>query len=219
MKPKIDHLVIGAANLEQGVDFVKNKFGVDIPAGGVHLTMGTHNHLMQLGNETFLEIISINDEIEKPKNPRWYGLDDPLIRQQINKEPMFLTWVVNTRSINDFISKASFSLGSAELISRGELSWFFGLPNDGRLLAGGMLPYAMQWQTDFHPSAGMADLGCNLEHLEIYHPYSTWLSGHLASIDALDLVEVKQTEADSSPYLVAHINTPLGIKTLSNQRQ
>jgi len=217
MKSSIDHLVIGAANLEQGVNFVKNKLGVDMPFGGAHLTMGTHNHLMQLGNGTFLEIIAINNEIKKPNNPRWYGLDDPLVRQQINQEPMLLTWVVNTQNITDLITKASFSAGHAKLISRGELSWFFGLPEDGRLLAGGILPYVMQWQTDFHPSVGMADLGCSLERIEIHHPSSKWLSAHLKSIDALELVEVRQTESDSDPYLVAHINTPLGMKKLSNQ--
>ncbi|MEE8364674.1 MAG: VOC family protein [Gammaproteobacteria bacterium] len=43
-------MVIAADSLEQGVDYVRSTLGVDIPRGGVHQTMGTHNHLMQLGN-------------------------------------------------------------------------------------------------------------------------------------------------------------------------
>jgi len=59
----LDHLVIAASSLEQGVDYVRKMLGVDIPFGGVHSAMGTHNHLMQLGNSVFLEVIAINNEI------------------------------------------------------------------------------------------------------------------------------------------------------------
>ncbi len=217
MKPKMDHLVIGAASLEQGVDFVKEKFGVDMPYGGAHLKMGTHNHLMQLGNSTFLEIIAINRNIEKPSSPRWYGLDDPFIQQKLSIEPTLLTWVVNTDNINGLMAQASFSIGKAELISRGELSWYFGLPQDGRLLAGGMLPYAIEWQADTHPAKNMSSLDCHLEQVEIYHPYPKWLNNHLKSIGAHELVEVKQSTTDASPHIIATINTPIGMRKLSNQ--
>ncbi|NQU62711.1 MAG: VOC family protein [SAR324 cluster bacterium] len=36
MGTRIDHLVIGADNLEQGVSFVRELLGIDIPYGGVH---------------------------------------------------------------------------------------------------------------------------------------------------------------------------------------
>lgn len=216
MTTKIDHLVIGAANLKQGVEYVKNLLGVDIPYGGAHVKMGTHNHLMQLEKNTFLEIIAINNQINPPDSPRWFGLDDPFIRQKIELEPALLTWVVNTKSINELIRRAVFSLGNPELITRGELNWYFGLPEDGRLLGGGMLPYAIEWQTDTHPSLNMANLGCNLFKIEIHHPYSKWLRSALESIDAQNLVEIKELPKNTCPFLVAHISTPLGIKKLSS---
>jgi hypothetical protein len=49
MSIELDHIVIGAATLEDGVRFVKQKLGVDIPPGGKHPLMSTHNHVMQLG--------------------------------------------------------------------------------------------------------------------------------------------------------------------------
>lgn len=216
MKTEMDHLVIGAANLKQGFDYVKSVLEVDIPYGGTHIKMGTHNHLMRLGNSTFLEIIAINDAIEPPHNPRWYGLDDPFIRQKIDSEPALLTWVVNTKNINELIQRATFSLGKAELISRGELNWYFGLPEDGRLLGGGALPYAIEWQTDIHPSSSMVDLRCNLLSLEVHHPYLQWLEKSLDSIGALNLVEIKELPKNTPPYLVANISTPSGIKKLSS---
>jgi hypothetical protein len=94
MQTQIDHLVVGAANLAQGVSYVKECLGVDIPYGGVHETMGTHNHLMQIGNNSFLEVIAINPAGDPVEHPRWYGLDDPFVRQQILVQPTLLTWVV-----------------------------------------------------------------------------------------------------------------------------
>lgn len=197
---------------------MRNCFGVDIPYGGVHGKMGTHNHLMQLGDGVFLEVIAINHEIEPPNRPRWYGLDDPFIRQQIEMQPTLLTWVVNTRNIKELIRRANFSLGKAELINRGELSWYFGLADDGRLLAGGMLPYVIEWLTDRHPSANMADLGCRLHRLEIHHPHTSWLRSALASIGALDLVKIGSLPKNEAPYLTASVSTPLGIKELNSCR-
>lgn len=214
MQTRIDHLVIGAGSLIQGVDYVRNCLGVDIPYGGVHRKMGTYNHLMRLGNGVFLEVIAINYEIEPPDRPRWYGLDDPFIRQQIEMQPALLTWVVNTSRINAFIRQAKFSLGKAALLSRGDLSWYFGLPDDGRLLAGGILPYAIEWRTNQHPSANMVDLGCRLHRLEIFHPYSIWLQSALSSIGALNLVKISALPKNKAPYFIAYIRTPSGIKKL-----
>jgi hypothetical protein len=214
MQTRIDHLVIGAGNLMQGVDYVRNCLGVNIPYGGVHREMGTHNHLMRLGDGVFLEVITKNHEIESPNSPRWYGLDDPFIQKQIEMQPTLLTWVVNTGNINELIRRAKFSLGKTKLISRGDLSWYFGLPDDGRLLAGGMLPYAIEWQTDEHPSANMTDLGCSLHRLEIYHPYSSWIQSSIKSIDALNLVKINSLPKNEAPYLIAYIRTPNGIKQL-----
>ena len=214
MQTRIDHIVIGAGNLKQGVDYVKNCFGVDMPYGGVHPKMGTHNHLMRLGDDVFLEVIAVNHEIEPPHRPRWYGLDDPFVQQHIRMQPTLLTWVVNTQNINTFIRQAGFSFGKAEFISRGEFSWYFGLPDDGGLIAGGMLPYAIEWLSDRHPSARMADLGCRLHSLEIYHPHPAWLRSALTSIDALDLVKIGTLPKNEAPYLTASVNTPLGIKEI-----
>ncbi|OMH36153.1 hypothetical protein BGP75_10405 [Motiliproteus sp. MSK22-1] len=214
MNTQIDHLVIGAETLAQGVSYVRKSLGVDIPAGGVHVKMGTHNHLMQLGDDTFLEVISLNPELESPERPRWYGLDDPFVRQQLRLQPALLTWVVNTQDISALMRQANISFGTVESVSRNNLDWYFGVPDDGRLLAGGMLPYAMQWLTEMHPSNQMADLGCRLQGLEIYHPHPAWLLSVLESIGAEKLIGVHALASDQVPYLAAKISTPNGIKTL-----
>jgi hypothetical protein len=211
----LDHLVIAASSLEQGVEYVRKVLGVDIPFGGVHTAMGTHNHLMQLGNSAFLEVIAINNEIAAPTQPRWYGLDDPFVHRQIAVEPCLLTWVVNTGNLQALIAQASFSLGQSVRVSRAELSWNFGLPSDGRLLGSGMLAHAIEWHSQSHPANNMADLGCHLQKLEIHHPYPQWLRDCLASIDALAIVDVYELPHGKLPFLTAYIDTPSGLKKLS----
>ena len=214
MQTKIDHLVIGAATLEQGVNYVKSVLGIDIPAGGEHLSMGTHNHLMRLGNEIFLEVIAPHPNIDAPEGPRWFGLDDPYVRKQIEQQPCLLTWVVNTTDIKRLLSQTKLCFGEASLISRGNLSWYFGVPEDGRLLASGMLPYVMQWRTDTHPANKMADLNCRLRALHIFHPRPHWLETALTSIAALELVQIHPLPHTNTAYLLAEIETPTGIKEL-----
>jgi hypothetical protein len=181
-----------------------------MPFGGEHPKMGTHNHLMRLGDQVFLEVISIADHIPSPGRPRWYGLDDPFVRQRIATEPTLLTWVVNTPDIEALTRQAAFSLGTPETISRGNLSWEFGLPEDGRLLAGGLLPYAIQWHGSTHPAANMTDLGCRLAKLELFHPCPEWLQTRLESIGARHCVEINPIEANAAPYILAHIKSSGG---------
>ena len=211
---RIDHLIIGAATLEQGAAFVEETLGVAIPYGGVHEKMGTHNRLMQLGGEVYLEVIAINPDGEPPEFPRWCGLDDPHVNRQLMKQPTLLAWVVNTKDIEKLLRQAVFSFGRSRPLSRGHLSWYFGLPDDGRLLAGGMLPYVIEWRTESHPSTNMADAGCRFRGLEIHHPYPSWLRSVLASIGAADLVGIHPLQKNRPPYLVAHIETPAGPKDL-----
>lgn len=217
MLTKLDHIVIGATSLEQGVVYIQEKLGIDIPKGGKHPLMGTHNHLMQLGDNVFLEVVAINPAAPPPLRPRWFGLDDPAVQHSIIKEPRLLTWVVNTTDLVGLQAQLDFAFGDVTPLSRGELSWLFAVPDDGRLLAGGLLPHAMQWQTDVHPSNNMADLKCRLSKLTIHCPYTPWLESILADLQATELVCVEPLTAQGQGYMTAEIETPSGLCTLSSQ--
>ncbi|MBX2869722.1 MAG: VOC family protein [Acidiferrobacterales bacterium] len=216
MPTNIDHIVIGATNLEQGAEFIEKTFGVAMPRGGEHPLMGTHNLLMQLSDRTFIEVIAINPDLPPPARPRWYGLDDPYVYNIVSHAPRLLTWVVNTNNISALVEKSSFNFGDPTPVTRGNLSWSFAIPDDGRLLAGGVLPYVMQWHVSPHPAALMPDLNCELQSIEVSHPYSSWISGILSDIDAQELVKVKPLMANTSPELKVMFNTPNGEVTLSN---
>ncbi len=214
MHCKIDHIVIGAANLDEGVRYVRDTLGVTMPAGGSHAAMTTHNHLMNIGGECFLEIIAADHNVpttsERLRQPRWYGLDDPYVRGRLAQTPTLLAWVVNTENLGSTILNATWPVGRAVDITRGDLSWAFALPADGRLPGSGMLPYMMQWHTDQHPAVDMQDLGVRLEGLEICHPYPDWMTNNLSSIEAQQLVKITELPAHKSPTLVAHLSVPDG---------
>ncbi len=214
MNTNLDHLVIGASSLEQGVAYVKAQLGVDMPKGGEHPAMGTHNHLMQLGNDVFLEVITINPAAPAPERPRWYGLDDPFVQRRIAQQPQLLTWVINTTDLVGLQGQTNISFGDPTALTRDDLRWQFAVPDDGRLLAGGMLPYLIQWETQPHPAQRMADVGCRLHSLEIYHPYPEWLYSILTAIDAAKFVKIKPLGQGETPYLSAQIMTPSGLKQL-----
>lgn len=211
-KCRMDHLVIAAKTLEAGVQFVSDKFGVDIPKGGEHLNMATHNHVMQLGNDAFLEVIAVAPELEGNPDyvarPRWFGLDEMWLQQSLDSGPSLVAWVVNTDDVKNLSSACPFSLGRVKPFSRGELNWLFALPDDGRLLAGGALPYVMQWQTESHPSQGMKDLGVRLKSLTIAHRYPDWLKENLDQLGVAHLVDVVKATDALTPRLTATFDTP-----------
>lgn len=215
MTIRLDHLVVAALDVQQGVDWVKENLGVDMPAGGVHPAMGTHNHLMRLDEGTFLEVIAPNPEATPPDRPRWFGFDDPAVRLRLEQGPALIAWVVNTDDITATMQGASLSLGEATPITRGDLKWQFGLPADGRLLAGGIVPYVIQWETDVHPSGGMSDLGCRLKGLVLHHPCPSWIQGVLTSMGAEGLAEVVALKPGEPPFLEARFITASGAGTLT----
>ena len=71
---QLDHLVIAAASLADGVQWCERTLGVTPGPGGVHPLMGTHNRLLSLVSPGFpnayLEIIAIDSEADPAMKTR-----------------------------------------------------------------------------------------------------------------------------------------------------
>lgn len=217
MQTQLDHLVIGAATVAAGVAYVEAELGVTLPIGGEHPRMGTHNHLMQLSPTTFLEVIAINPVAPPPARPRWFGLDDPFVQAQLRQGPRLLTWVVNTTDIHTRHAQSLVPLGEITPQVRGALEWLITIPADGHLPGAGLIPTVIQWQVEGHPARNMADLGCSLAALHLYHPYPDWLQQALTALGVTAQVTLHGLPANQTPYLVAELQTAGGIKRLSSQ--
>ncbi len=74
-KLKLDHITVVARTLEEGAAHIKRQLGIDMPKGGAHPAMGTHNRLLSLGETAFLELIAIDPDATPPSHPRWFNLD------------------------------------------------------------------------------------------------------------------------------------------------
>lgn len=213
----LDHIVVAAHSLEQGVAWLQERLGVSLPVGGVHKTMGTHNHLMRLGEQSYFELIAINPQGEIPQSPRWFDLDQALLRESLQHEPRLITWVMNTNNLQQLASTVDFDIGKPTALSRDGLSWEIALTDDGRLLADGLLPYCLQWHSSPHPATGMAELGCQLASLTLFHNRVDWLEERLQALGARHLVQVESIEDARAPYLSAVIDCPKGQVTLDSK--
>ena len=211
---ELDHITVAAHTLEQGVAHVRAALGVDLPDGGAHPRMATHNRLLRLGEAAFLEVIAIDPTAPAPPRPRWFALDDPVLRPELRVAPRLLTWVVRTSHIAEIFLASRRPLGAIEPMTRGELRWLLTFPNDGSLVDGGMIPSVIQWPSGPHPASRMRDLGCTLERLEAAHPDVEAYRGDLAAIGADRHVELRAIAPGARPHLVAHIRTPAGLRTL-----
>jgi len=215
---QFDHLVIAAATVAEGVAYVEATLGVRLPAGGEHPRMGTHNQLMRLSESTFFEIIAINPAAPPPTRPRWFGLDDPFVRARLQQGPQLLTWVVNTPDLAAMQAQSVAPLGIITPQVRDNLAWLITIPADGHLPGAGLIPTVIQWQVAGHPARNMADLGCRLVALHLYHPYPAWLTQVLTVLGASSLATVHALPANQPPYLLAELQTPSGSKQLSSRR-
>jgi hypothetical protein len=211
----LDHIVIAARDLQQGADYIRETLGVEISSGGQHHNMATHNLVMQLGNDAYLEVIAIDPDGNTPRHPRWFALDSAAMRTALNERPRLITWVMNTTGLKNLVAQADFDIGHPTRLSRDDLSWEFALPEDGRLLGDGMLPYCIQWLSSPHPARAMADTSCLLQALTIHHNRPRWLNDRLDTLEASHLVDIETLPDSATPFLTATIDTPNGKVILS----
>jgi len=213
MELELDHIVLGADNLEQGLNFVAEKFGIDVPRGGEHLQMGSHNCVMALGPNCYFEIIAIAPHLTAPARPRWFDFDNPDQRARIAERPRILTWVVRTPDLEQTLANTSEDFGEIVAMQRGELNWQLTIRADGSLPFGGLCPALIQWQNNLPPIANMTDLECRVESITLAHPESKSLRAALKSIGVDGLAQINENERDSE-FIKVEFATPHGLVML-----
>ncbi|HEY5641090.1 MAG TPA: VOC family protein [Dehalococcoidia bacterium] len=205
----VDHLVYAAPSLDAGVTAMTERLGVTAAYGGKHTGIGTHNALLSLGNNIYLEIIAPDPDQPPPGEPLPFGLGDL-------HEPGLAAWALAVSDIEgraEAARKAGYDPGPVIAIKRalpdgGELSWRLTIR---RPIAGdGLVPFLIEWDAGGpHPSAS-SPAGCRLTDLTAEHPHPDEVSHMLSALGAdLPLAEAPR------PALIATIEGPHGTVVLT----
>jgi len=209
--PCLDHIVIAAATLDQGAAYIREKLGVEMCPGGQHLRQGTHNLLLGLGGDCYLEVISIDPAATKPSQPRWFDLDSPAMQARLKERPQLITWVARTEDIHASVRQCPVDIGTIQPMSRGELNWQITIPADGSLPFAGLVPALIEWDVSRHPASRLPESNCRLLALEACHHHPEYIRQALSSLTLENEIEVKVADCATEVGLRARIDTPFGI--------
>ena len=102
-----DHLAITSHKLSSGMDYIRRVFGVEIPLGGQHHFMGTHNAVMAVGDGIYMEVIAIDPSLPVPPYPRWFGLGNAAFEDRLKDQPLLTHYVLRTPDIDATLAALS----------------------------------------------------------------------------------------------------------------
>jgi hypothetical protein len=228
MHAEVDHLVIAAASLAEGVAWCEATLGVVPAPGGAHPLMGTHNRLLNVASEAYprayAEIIAIEpgQAPSRPNTRRWFDLDDAELQAGLAQHGPrlihFVARVPDARAAIQALAREEHAqidrghlLEASRDTAAGRLEWQITVRDDGQRLFYGALPTLIQWGP-VHPVDAMPASGLALRSLHATHPRAPALSAALSAIGLRAL----QVEA-GAPNLVAVFDTPRGPVTLESR--
>ena len=214
----LDHLVIGCADLARGSVWLERFLGVQLSDVGSHIRMGTHNRLLSLGPDHYLELIAIDPAVSQTRDtpfmPRWFGLDTPDVQERIAQKPRLLGWVARTDNIDALAEKTGGILGGVQPMERGDFKWRITIPDDGYAVEAGLIPTLIQWDLPLHPCQRLPDQQCRFEWMEAAHPNPAKIRYLLNEIGLENALTLTPTPPYSGMTMCAYIRTPDGVKTL-----
>lgn len=201
----LDHLAVSAETLDAGAAHISQTLGVDLPVGGEHPVMGTHNRLTGMGPDLYFEVICINPDAPAPDFPRWFNLDN------FSGPPRLTNWILRTDDMQAALDVLPEGFGTARTLTRGDLTWHMAGPASGILPWGGWAPAIIQWEGDKHPTLTLPDSGLRLSRLTIHHPDAVEMAELLGPLMPRDTA---QFMPDETAKIVAIFDGPDGQKRL-----
>jgi Glyoxalase-like domain len=199
----LDHLILGAATLEQGVAFVRERLGVLARIGGRHPGAGTENAMVSLGGRAYLEVLApVAGEELAP------GLED----LRALTAPRLWGWAIATDDAGALAARAD-ALGIVRTpIAEGDRRRPDGTYVRWRNLAvqlalGDAAPFFIEWSPEcVHPSEDAPPAGV-VRALTVHHPDPDAAGAALARLG----FEVDVVRADA-PGLSAELERPDGMR-------
>ena len=192
MDSRIDHIVIGAANLISGTNILETKLSTKFSPGGEHQIMGTHNKLLKLQSDIYLEVIANIPHVDKPSRPRWFSLDETRNKEKIKHSPKALCWVLEVDNIEDTVKKCGYNPGEILQLSRDALTWKVTVPSNGKLVENGVLPILIEWPSNQHPSKKLNNSKVSINKISLFHPEPYKIKSIISNLIESDLIHVSE---------------------------
>lgn len=204
LKISIDHFILGINDLEKGIEDFYNKTGVKPVFGGIHEGAGTHNALVALDNNVYLEILAPQ---KKDAQTVWGSIP--------YQELTPIGWILNTndsgtvlKSMEQFQIPNSGSRNLSRKTSEGELLKWKNIFHSyyGNL---SLNPFFIEWGEEVvHPSQ-TTPKGCTLDAFVLNLKNKNGLINFLDSLD-LNLPFNTKEDGKSGDLLELRLETPKG---------
>lgn len=196
----LDHIAVAGESLAAATAHVEGVLGVPLQQGGEHAVFYTHNTLLGLEEGLYLEAIAINPAAAVPDRPRWFDLD------RFSGGPRLTNWICRCADLDATLAQLPEGYGTPVDLQRGALRWRIAVPASGVLPYNNCAPALIQWIGDAHPAPQLAQQGCALSALEIWHPQAPRLAATLAP----HLSDRRITFHTGAAGLRARMRTPQG---------
>jgi len=207
----VDHLLLGAPDLDKAVTWFAEAAGVQPAIGGTHPGMGTRNALVSLSGRHYLEIIA-PDPAQTQFN---FQIDLRALTA-----PHLVTWAAAPHDMEAVLKQARAAglsvfgprEGARKRPDGRMLQWrSAGVVTDLRSATVDPVPFLIQWDDgSVHPSAD-APPGCALVSISLRHPDPDRLQRTLATLGIHATID-----RGDSPGVEAVLTTPKGELRLSS---
>ncbi len=167
----LDHLVYAVPSLAEAVEHFDRALGVRPSLGGRHEAFGSHNAILPMQGESYVELIALDPENPEPPQAPPFGLAEL-------REARLVTWAVRSVDIDASAEKAKaagYDPGLIVPVSRlapdgTRLEWKLSLRP--RPTGDGLVPFVIDWGSTPHPSndGGSDDQRCQLQSFQAVHP-------------------------------------------------
>ncbi|HEV8581569.1 MAG TPA: VOC family protein [Thermoanaerobaculia bacterium] len=204
----IDHVIVGIADLDQGIRLLTELTGVAPERGGQHPGRGTQNALLSLGPRTYLELIA---PVSGPP-PEMQFLSS---LQQLTP----IGWAIGTKDLDATkgrLEAAGFKVTAPRDGSR--------VRPDGKVLQwrtagledvpGELTPFLIEWSAQTAHPATTSPGGCTLESIEIVVPQVEKLNQLVAELRLGAAVR-----SGATPELSLTLACPKGQVALSSAKR
>ena len=194
MDIKIDHVILGINDLEKGMKTFNDQSGVMPKFGGFLPAFGTHNALISLGNNSYLEIIAPQPNLD-PVDSAFGGLEKYAALTPIGwaLQVEDLQEVVNQLN-NNKITHSGIKPGARKTSNRGWLRWHTVFLKNAQKLS--INPFFIKWETDSaHPSL-TEPAGCSLNSVEVTKGKHEYLNNIIHAMDVkIDKLSVSNQDS------------------------